>query len=73
MYDVCHIASKTDATIIDTYDIRDLNSLFATNQSRGSKSQCCRVRDALRQDKQSLTQFKIINFFVFLDPICLLL
>ena len=48
MYDVYYIASKTDATITDKCDIRDPNSLFAANHSRGTKSLCCRVRDALR-------------------------
>ena len=52
MYDVYYIASKTDATITDTCDIRDPNSLFAASHSSGTKSLCCRVRDALRQDKQ---------------------
>ena len=52
MYDVYHIASKTDATITDTCDIRDPNSPFAAGHSRGTKSPCCRVRDALSQDKK---------------------
>ena len=52
MYDVYHIASKTDATITDTCDIRDPNSRFAAGHSRGTKSPCCRVRDALSQDKK---------------------
>ena len=55
MYDVYHIASKTDAIITDTCDIRDPNSRFAAGHSRGTKSPCCRVRDALSQDKKSLT------------------
>ena len=70
MYDVYHIASKTDATITDTCDIRDPNGLFAASHSRGTKSPCCRVRNALRQEKNSLTLFKMFNFFVFLDPVC---
>ena len=73
MYDVYHIASKTDATITDTCDTRDPNSLVATSHSRGTKSPCCRVRDALRQDNKSLTSFKMVNFFVFLPAVCLLL
>ena len=71
MYDVYYIASKTDATIIDTCDIRDPSCLFAAVHSRGTKSPCCRVKDALSQDKKSLTSFKMVNFFVFLDPVCL--
>ena len=35
MYDVYHIASETNATITDTCDIRDPNSLFAASHSRG--------------------------------------
>ena len=70
MYDVYHIASKTDATITDTCDIRDPNSLFAARHSRGTKSPRCRVRNALSQEKKSLTSFKMVNFFVFLDPVC---
>ena len=30
----------------------DPSSLFAASHSGGTKSPCCRVRDALRQDKQ---------------------
>ena len=52
MYDAYHIASKTDATITDSCDIRDPRSLFAASHSGGTKSPCCRARDALRQDKQ---------------------
>ena len=52
MYHVYHIASKTDATITDTCDIRDPNSRFAAGHSRGTKSPCCRVRDALSQNKK---------------------
>ena len=70
MYDVYHIASKTDATITDTCDIRDPNSVFAASHSRGTKSPCCRVGNALSQEEKSLTSFKMVNFFVFLDPVC---
>ena len=35
MYDVYHTASETNATITDTCDIRDPNSLFAASHSRG--------------------------------------
>ena len=52
MYDIYHIASKTNATFTDTCDIRDPNSRFAASHSRGTKSPCCRVRDALSQDKK---------------------
>ena len=73
MYDVYHIASKTDVTITDTCDTRDPNSLVATSHSRGTTSPCCRVRDALRQGNKSLTSFKMVNFLVFLPAVCLLL
>ena len=52
MYDAYHIASKTDATITGSCDIRDPSGLVAATHSGGTKSPCCRVRDALRQDKQ---------------------
>ena len=83
MYDVYHIAFKTNATITDTCGILvslaavfsivtqrssrvtilktaaretsgiwDPNSVLAASYSRGTKSTCCRVREALRQDKQ---------------------
>ena len=58
MYDLYHIASKTDATITDTCDIRDPNSLFAASHSRGTKSPCCRVRNALSQEKKALHHLK---------------
>ena len=35
MYDVYHIASETKATITDTCDIRDPNSLFPASHSSG--------------------------------------
>ena len=66
MYDVYHIASETNATITDTCDIRDPNSLFAASHSRG------KGRTETRQTKL-LHHFKWSFFFVFLDPVCLLL
>ena len=70
MYDVYHIASETNATITDTCDIhlRDPNSLVSLQPVIHA------VRDALRQDKQK--PYIISNghfFFVFLDPVYLLL
>ena len=61
MYDVYHIASETNATITDTCDIRDPNSLFAVSHSRGKG-----------QDKQKPYIISNGHFF-FLDPVCLLL
>ena len=66
MYDVYHIASETNATITDTCDIRDPNSLFAASHSRG------KGRTETRQIK-TLHHFKWSFFFVFLDPVCLFL
>ena len=65
MYDVYHIASETNATITDTCDIRDPNSLFAVSHSRG------KGRTETRQT-ETLHHFKW-SFFFFLDPVCLLL
>ena len=66
MYDVYHIASETNATIIDTGDIRDPNSLSSASHSRGEG------RTETRQTK-TLNHFKWSFFFVFLDQVCLLL
>ena len=57
MYDVYHIASETNATITDTCDIRDPNSLFAASHSRG------KGRTETRQIK-TLHHFKW-SFFLF--------
>ena len=51
MYDVYHIASETNATIIDTGDIRDPNSLSSASHSRGEG------RTETRQTK-TLNHFK---------------
>ena len=59
MYDVYHIASETNATIIDTGDIRDPNSLSSASHSRGEG------RTETRQIK-TLNHFKWQFFFVFL-------
>ena len=59
MYDVYHIASETNATITDTCDIRDPNSLFAASHSRG------KGRTETRQTK-TLHHFISNGHFLFL-------
>ena len=64
MYDVYHIASETNATITDTSDMRDPNSLSAASHSRG------KGRTETRQTK---TLHHLKWSFFFLDPVCLFL
>ena len=61
MYDVYHIASETKATITDTCDIRDPNSLFAASHLHGEG------RTETRQTK-TLNHFNG-HFFCFSCPI----
>ena len=53
MYDVYHIASETNATITDTCDIRDPNSLFAASHSRGKGRTETRQTETLHHFKWS--------------------
>ena len=53
MYDVYHIASETNATITDTCDIRDPNSLFAVSHSRGKGRTETRQTETLHHFKWS--------------------
>ena len=59
MHDVYHIASETNATITETCDIRDPNSLFAASYSP------VKGRTETRQTK-TLHHFKWSFFLFFL-------